>query len=775
MPHATAAATPSATHPLRRVKPDTLLSPARLDIVIKHSYFTSLLRPGMDEAAVGLYDQHITQRTGGLEDEKRRTEDYHDAARALLASLQRDGFDPRHPVPIGTNGLPRNGAHRIAACLALNLPLVVRDEPDPGPEWGFEWFRTREFTREQLDHLVRSYARLSPRVVAFVFWGPSFVHWPVMMTRLRHHARVVGWRDLQMHPEDTRSFVRDLYAWRLGPTPNDRIEDKARQLAADAPDLRVVLVDAPSSVDASDLEGWASRVKADLRRIAGRDAGDFFATVHASDSVDEARYVVDLAFNENSLRQLATRRGREDRPQFLEWLARYRATLARHAITLDDACIVGSAVLEAIGLRDATDIDCVITTHAREPRFHGGVVALGEAVDLVSAGYHRRHDGGPVIDDSRLAADPQHHFLFRGLKFANPEIVIDRKRQHARPKDIADVALWDQRPLNLSAPRPLVVCWATTSDRVVRSRLAASYELVLVGPAVVHGGPVHGITTPPAPDQLPDCLLTDPAPVATLKRFGVDASALHAIESHRSGAPEHSSHAFRRLRAFSWTVRWMDRWLRDLHPVAVLLPETDATTEVHLLSRVAASHSIPVVTAVDEVMVVPMGRAEDLVLAPAAVRGVCREANEVVPLIRDASATGAARRNAVVLRAEIQDLASRLDVAERCLTTARIDIAVFRAARDGREVVVWGAGSAGLTTLQRARDLGLTIEKVVDGSPDRWGSTIAGVPVVSPDALSRPGESGSRPAMIVASMYHAAISAQLRDMGFGPADIIATA
>jgi len=190
---------------------------------------------------------------------------------------------------------------------------------------------------------------------------------------------------------------------------------------------------------------------------------------------------------------------------------------------------------------------------------------------------------------------------------------------------------------------------------------------------------------------------------------------------------------------------------------------------------VAASHSIPVVTAVDEVMVVPMGRAEDLVLAPAAVRGVCREANEVVPLIRDASATGAARRNAVVLRAEIQDLASRLDVAERCLTTARIDIALLRAARDGREVVVWGAGSAGLTTLQRARDLGLTIEKVVDGSPDRWGSTIAGVPVVSPDALSRPGESGSRPAMIVASMYHAAISAQLREMGFGPADIITTA
>ena len=44
----------------------------------------------------------------------------------------------------------------------------------------------------------------------------------------------------------------------------------------------------------------------------------------------------------------------------------------------------------------------------------------------MAAGYHRSHER-PVISDDELIDNPDHHFMFRGFKFANPEIVLEQK------------------------------------------------------------------------------------------------------------------------------------------------------------------------------------------------------------------------------------------------------------------------------------------------------------------------------------------------------------
>src|SRR5690606_11165105 len=130
----------------------------------------------------------------------------------------------------------------------------------------------------------------------------------------------------------------------------------------------------------------------------------------------------------------------------------------------------GSAVLEAIGLRTSTDIDCIVGQ--REPRFHHGVVSLAEHVDLVTAGYHRRREGAPTHTDAEIVSDPSLHFYVRGLKFALPELVIDRKRQHGRPKDLADVALWERRAVHRNRtdqpPRGRLVAWCEDGADVLQ-------------------------------------------------------------------------------------------------------------------------------------------------------------------------------------------------------------------------------------------------------------------------------------------------------------------
>jgi hypothetical protein len=118
------------------------LTPDRLDLVVKWRFFAV-----GDADAERVYRQHILGRTGGVErgSWKASVDDYVTAAIELAASMQAHGFDPYHPVVIGSNGRLMEGAHRLACSLALGLASVpVRrreDKPGRSAPWGADWFR----------------------------------------------------------------------------------------------------------------------------------------------------------------------------------------------------------------------------------------------------------------------------------------------------------------------------------------------------------------------------------------------------------------------------------------------------------------------------------------------------------------------------------------------------------------------------------------------------------------------------------------------------------
>lgn len=738
--------------------PVDLLRSSRLDIIVKYLYFRSRLERRDQDVASDLYRRHIARRTGGYEGTKRRIDDYTAAADRLLRALEQRGFDSAHAVPIGPAGRPHDGAHRIAACLALGRQVAVRPEADDGPRWDDGWFAERGFSRDELDLIVRTYADLSPHAAAFIFWGAVGGHWPALMERLDAEDRIVGWKDVHLEPADVPNIVRDVYAYQLGPRNNDRIEKKGRALATAWPAMRIVVFDGGDR---------AAALKAELRAIAGRDAGDYFSTVHATDSVREARYIASLFFSESSLRMLPYRRDREDRPVFVEWLARYRDALVRHRIDPDDACIVGSGVLEAAGIREATDIDCVVGDGVRRARFHAGVVVLGEGVDLVTAGYHRRADEGPAASDAELIADPRRHFRLRGLKFANPDIVIDRKRQHGRPKDRADVALWEARTQHTrspaSSPGSRIVLWTGAAiDAVGQARLTrlaaqcleCGCELIVAGPvptpSLVQFACIEGL---PALDSLPDDLCGDPDPLDTLGGLGVDAAEILAVESRASGEPRDSSHAFRRLSALAWSARWMDRWLRDLHPERVVV-ESRADSATWLLRRCAVAAGIEVAVLDDAGDLFPMPALNTTRPANTegrAVQDVCRDATMVARLWRRAGRVGAAERRCAELERELAESRARLAAAEAEAELRRIVTA------STRDVWIWGAGAAGIAARAWIARAGLAPRGFIDSDASKHGTRVAGLPVESPATIIEQTPRRVAPAIVIASMHAAQI------------------
>lgn len=144
-------------HGVQVVPPTALLTKERLDLIVKLRFFRHL-KDGGDPDAERVYRWHIDKRTRGVEPGswKRCVDDYVSACGDLLASITARGFDLRQPVPVGSNGRIRNGAHRIACCLLLGERVAVRAVDRPGTgRWGAEWFASRGMPSVEIEGLLK--------------------------------------------------------------------------------------------------------------------------------------------------------------------------------------------------------------------------------------------------------------------------------------------------------------------------------------------------------------------------------------------------------------------------------------------------------------------------------------------------------------------------------------------------------------------------------------------------------------------------------------------
>lgn len=443
-------------HDARSIHPLNLVSPRRLDLVCKYLYFRELRSSSdslrADASFAGqLYQKHISRRTGGLEprdpfdkapntEQKQSVADYLRLAKVLLSRLTRDGFDPSAAVPYFADGTLGNGAHRVSAALALDIPIFARLLEGHGTAWDFKWFVENGFTTEELQRLLYAYTLLKPdRVALFVFYPPAQKYWESFARIIADALYVVGSVDVSI---DSRlgmyEVVHDLYAV-LEPLSSTGVINRKALLISMARELTLRVVLAERRHDRTDVYRIATDVK-NICRQEARDtvAPDSYLAIHAGASRAETENLARVLLSANNLYQLNRRRSVGVRAEFLRWLGECRDACLRSGIAINDICVVGSSPLEVIGVRPSTDIDFTLKSQYREARYGTGVSHLTPVVDIVTAGYHRSRQRQPITDDE-LIESPDHHFMFRGIKFANPEIVLEHKDYYRRDKDIADV------------------------------------------------------------------------------------------------------------------------------------------------------------------------------------------------------------------------------------------------------------------------------------------------------------------------------------------------
>lgn len=441
--------------PIEELHPTKLLSRRRMDLVCKYLYFRELVaaRPAhgsKPSIAERMYEKHIQRRTGGIEPPdpyqthsdsvvKTSLADYTSQARTLLASLQSTGFDRSAAITYFRDGTLGNGAHRLSAALALNTPVYARVGQAGGTAWPFSWFVENGFTFEELQRLLYTYTHLKrDDVVVFVLYSPSQQYWDRFGQVISQRFYSVGHLDVSVEsPLAMYELIHDLYGTTDTVSAPSLINRKALLLAMAPLTVRVVV--AERHREDQDFYAVANSTKTECRQLA-RDvvAPEIYLSAHASSSREETLNLAGVLLSANNLRQLRRRVSAGTRAEFGEWLTDCRRSCAREGISIDDICVVGSSPLEVVGVRPSTDVDFTLKSDYRREKYGRGVTRLSPAVDIVTADYHRRRNG-PAIDDDELIDNPDWHFRYRGMKFANPEVVLDQKEYYRREKDVRDL------------------------------------------------------------------------------------------------------------------------------------------------------------------------------------------------------------------------------------------------------------------------------------------------------------------------------------------------
>ncbi len=432
------------------VDPKTLLHPERLDIAAKAFYANTLLgRPthcSLVDAEL-CYLKHIQFRTGGQEPgdalRKGSLESFKLQFIELIDAMRRDGFREEFAIPVAKKtGLILNGAHRLAAALCLGIkrvPVVYNTELE-GLTWNTRWFMMQGFTPLEIDALTRTWVALKQEQAGcIILWPTLQPYWPAIEKSIQAKTPIVYQRTISLDTKTFPELVRDIYATDWGPVPGENIENKIQLFSRYPTQLKFLVV---GQNKVGDLKNLKQEIRDAWHHIIPSDK---FASLHTTDSVRETAYIADVFLNRANLAALKYR-AQGIRPEFLNWLSSYFQKLNELQIDAEKCCIVGSGVLEAHGIRHATDVDFTVTHDIRERLFTPGVTHLTENLDVVAKDYPRAEVGCVnAPNDNQLITDTALHIRFRGLKVAALNVVLTRKQTQRRFKDLMDIALVAQK------------------------------------------------------------------------------------------------------------------------------------------------------------------------------------------------------------------------------------------------------------------------------------------------------------------------------------------
>lgn len=116
------------------------------------------------------------------------------------------------------------------------------------------------------------------------------------------------------------------------------------------------------------------------------------------------------------------------------------------SLPLDQVVVIGSGILDALGLRKSGDVDLVVSAElfARLRQTEGWTAEVKHnAVVLLKDDVEVWEDWG-ISEEASFSSLYQNSALVGGVHFANPAFVLAWKKQQGREKDARDIVLLEE-------------------------------------------------------------------------------------------------------------------------------------------------------------------------------------------------------------------------------------------------------------------------------------------------------------------------------------------
>lgn len=147
------------------VEPNVLIVPQRLDLIPKILYAQDILSCKNDPYIEELYDAHIYALTNGTcteegkESYKNSIQAFRRVFRELVFEIRDNGINSeKSVVPLSRDNIIFDGAHRVAACIALGIDVPVVRINNAGFRMGADFLRKHYLDSCYIDYILYKYS-----------------------------------------------------------------------------------------------------------------------------------------------------------------------------------------------------------------------------------------------------------------------------------------------------------------------------------------------------------------------------------------------------------------------------------------------------------------------------------------------------------------------------------------------------------------------------------------------------------------------------------------
>lgn len=397
------------------------LSPQRLDVMAKLPFAEAYIQNRIDPWASRLFRDFLLLSNGGpqfSENGKRTISDYENSFRAVIDSISSEGFrEDLSSIPFTSGGIS-NGAHRLAACIALGQePKYRQVDDDQSEAYGYRYMRKILVPDQQIEYMVWRYLCLKPDARLLLLTNVSKVDAVRILDRLRH---LIAGPEIYMQTLDLNSAAKK----RLMFLTYGHLEWWHPSLAEPMVAERFLMGDRGNHIVYFETtsDSQTSQIKTALRAEFKEKIG-FERQIHGSDNHYETLRIAEAALN--SLSRWFMNISESDAESRILGLIQSEGPRLEY-FTENDWCIDGSAVLEMFGIRQARDVD---------------FISCSGATNNFLWDNHNAEYVKYSTSPDEVIFDPRRHWRYAGVKFMSLAELAGQKSLVLEEKSKNDLAL----------------------------------------------------------------------------------------------------------------------------------------------------------------------------------------------------------------------------------------------------------------------------------------------------------------------------------------------